>query len=127
MRCGDSQISRRGRNLESDLWVQYNELGGVKDNEVPGITGGSAAYIDARKQLDGDMPQFIHDNTEDEITPFQFINAYLMSKGQAPANLEQFRTLPSSKATGAANRQAHQPDAARRGHQLVGALPQPCQ
>jgi hypothetical protein len=101
---GDAAILRflaAAEILESDLWVQYNELGGVQDNEVPGITGGSAAYIDALKQLDGDMPQYIHDNTEDEITHFQFINAYLMSKGQAPANLEQFRTLPSSKATGA--------------------------
>jgi hypothetical protein len=87
--------------LESDLWVQYNELGGVQDSEVPGITGGSAPYIAALQQLDGDMPQYIHDNTEDEITHFQFINAYLVSRGAESVNLDQFRTLPSSKATGA--------------------------
>jgi hypothetical protein len=87
--------------LESDLWIQYNELGGVQDNEVPGITGGSAPYIAALEVLDEDMPQYIHDNTEDELTHFQFINAYLASKGADTVNLDQFRNLPSSKATGA--------------------------
>src|SRR3989442_6120046 len=47
------------------------------------------------------MPQYIDDNTEDEFTHFTFINAYLVSKGAAPVNLDKFRTLPSSKATGA--------------------------
>src|SRR5205085_2789158 len=82
-------------------WIQYNELGGVQDSEVPGVTGGSAAYIAALEQLDEDMPQYIHDNTEDEITHFTFINAYLMSVGADPVNLDVYRTLPSSKATGA--------------------------
>jgi hypothetical protein len=101
---GDAAILRflaAAEILESDLWIQYNELGGVQDNEVPGITGGSALYIAALEVLDGDMPQYIHDNTEDELTHFQFINAYLASKGAAPVNLDQFRTLPSSTATGA--------------------------
>src|SRR2546428_5004894 len=101
---GDAAILRflaTAEILESDLWVQYNELGGVQDNEVPGITGGSTPYIDALKVLDEDMPQYIHDNTEDEITHFEFINAYLVAKGADPVNLDQFRTLPSSKATGA--------------------------
>src|SRR5262249_3186469 len=48
-----------------------------------------------------DMPQYIHDNTEDEFTHFNFINAYLKSKNAAPVNLDAFRTLPSSTATGA--------------------------
>src|SRR5215831_7479958 len=87
--------------IETDLWIQYNELGGVQDSEVPGMTGGSAAYISALQQLDGDMPQYIHDNTEDEMTHFTFINAYLMSVGASPVNLDVFRTLPSSKASGA--------------------------
>ena len=87
--------------IETDLWIQYNELGGVQDSEVPGITGGSAAYIAALQQLDSDMPQYIHDNTEDEMTHFTFINAYLMSVGADPVNLDVYRTLPSSKATGA--------------------------
>src|SRR5450759_2171034 len=47
------------------------------------------------------MPQYIHDNTEDEFTHFTFINAYLVSKGAQTVNLDRFRTLPSSKATGA--------------------------
>jgi Divergent InlB B-repeat domain len=51
--------------------------------------------------LDEDMDQYIHDNTDDEFTHFTFINAYLASKGAEPVNLDQFRTLPSSKATGA--------------------------
>src|SRR2546423_415234 len=86
--------------LETDLWQQYNELGGIQDSEVPGGSG-SPAYIKALEVLDGDMPQYIHDNTEDEFTHFTFINAYLVSKGAQPVNLDKFRTLPSSKATGA--------------------------
>jgi hypothetical protein len=87
--------------IETDLWIQYNELGGTQDSEVPGITGGSAPYIAALEVLDEDMPQYIHDNTEDEISHFQFINAYLASIGGTPVNLDPFRTLPSSTATGA--------------------------
>jgi hypothetical protein len=47
------------------------------------------------------MDQYIHDNTDDEITHAAFLNAYLASKGAEPVNLDQFRTLPSSQATGA--------------------------
>jgi hypothetical protein len=86
--------------LETDLWQQYNELGGIQDSEVPGGSG-SAAYTQALQVLDGDMPQYIHDNTEDEFTHFTFINAYLRSKGRRTINLDRFRKLPSSKATGA--------------------------
>src|SRR5215467_14379783 len=53
--------------LETDFWVQYNELGGVQDNEFPGGGGsGSSAYTSALQQLDGDMPTYVHDNTDDE-------------------------------------------------------------
>lgn len=86
--------------LETDLWQQYNELGGIQDTEVPGGTG-NAAYTEALKALDEDMDQYIHDNTEDELTHEVFINAYLVSKGAEPINLDRFRTLPSSKASGA--------------------------
>lgn len=86
--------------IETDLWQQYNELGGIQDSEVPGGSG-SAAYIKALQVLDGDMSQYIHDNTEDEMSHFTFLNAYLISKGAEPVNLDKFRTLPSSKATGA--------------------------
>src|SRR5947208_999991 len=60
--------------LETDLWQQYNELGGIQDSEVPGGSG-SAAYIKALQVLDGDMSQYIHDNTEDEFSHMAFINA----------------------------------------------------
>jgi hypothetical protein len=86
--------------LETDLWQQYNELGGIQDSEVPGGSG-SPAYIQALSVLDLDMSQYIHDNTEDEMSHFTFINAYLVSKGAQPVNLDQFRTLKGSQATGA--------------------------
>ncbi|HEY2103671.1 MAG TPA: hypothetical protein VGH08_10505 [Chthoniobacterales bacterium] len=91
--------------LETDLWVQYNELAGIQDSEEPDGTG-NPDFTNAVKQLDGDMDQYIHDNTEDERTHFTFLNAYLMSKGADPVNLDQFRTLTatSSKATGSSQK-----------------------
>src|SRR5262249_50948439 len=100
---GDAAILRflaAAEILETDLWQQYNELAGIQDAEVPGGTG-NTAYTQAILALDTDMSQYIHDNTEDELTHEQFINAYLMAHGAAPANLEPFRRLPSSQATGA--------------------------
>ncbi len=44
------------------------------------------------------------DNTEDEISHFTFLNAYLVSKGARPVNLERFRTLPGSTATGSSGK-----------------------
>ena len=100
---GDAAILRflaAAEIIETDLWQQYNELGGIQDTEVPGGSG-SPLYTAALSQLDGDMDQYIHDNTEDELTHEVFINAYLVSKGADPVSLDRFRTLPSSKATGA--------------------------
>src|SRR2546422_6306876 len=100
---GDAAILRflaAAEILETDLWQQYNELGGIQDSEVPGGSG-SAAYTEALGVLDEDMDQYIHDNTENEFTHFTFINAYLASKGAKTVNLDRFRTLPSSRATGA--------------------------
>ena len=100
---GDAAILRflaAAEIVETDLWQQYNELGGIQDSEVPGGSG-SAAYVDALSVLDGDMDQYIHDNTDDEISHFTFINAYLKAHGAQTVNLDRFRTLPSSKATGA--------------------------
>jgi len=85
--------------LEADFWIQYNELGGIQDSEVPGGSG-SPLYTADIQMLDSDMAQYIHDNTDDEITHHTFLNAYLMSKGAAPANLDPFRTLMGSTATG---------------------------
>ena len=62
--------------IESDLWRQYNELGGVN--------GGNGAYMAALQNLDGDMPQYIADNTDDELSHAAFLNAYLRSKGAPP-------------------------------------------
>jgi hypothetical protein len=85
--------------LEADFWLQYNELAGVQDAEVPGGTG-NELYTEALEVLDEDMAVYVHDNTDDEISHHQFLNAYLVSKGAAPANLDAFRTLMGSTATG---------------------------
>jgi hypothetical protein len=115
---GDAAILRflaAAEIIETDLWLQYAELGGVQDDEVakraskniPGYparaTGGNAPYTQDLSQLDGDMAQYIHDNTDDELSHEVFINAYLASKGADTVNLDRFRTLPSSKADGANN------------------------
>lgn len=42
--------------LETDFWVQYNELGGIQDSEVPGGSG-NPAYTAALEVLDSDMAQ----------------------------------------------------------------------
>ncbi len=104
---GDAAILRflaAAEIIESDLWQQYNELGGVQDSELPGLAGGrggSAPYIAALAVLDPDMSQYIHDNTEDEISHFHFLNAYLASKRVDPVSLDDFHSLPSSRASGA--------------------------
>jgi hypothetical protein len=89
---GDAAILRllaAAEIIETDLWRQYSELGGVQDNEVSGVDGGNPLYMAALRLLDG------------EISHEKFLNAYLMSKGQQPVDLEPFRNLHSSKATGA--------------------------
>jgi hypothetical protein len=100
---GDAAILRflaALETIETDAWQQYNELGGIQDGEVPGGSG-NPDYTSALSVLDSDMPQYVHDNTDDEFTHFTFLNAYLKAHGMAPANLEKFRTLPGSTATGA--------------------------
>jgi Ferritin-like domain len=89
--------------LETDFWVQYNELGGIPDSEVPGGSG-NPAYTAALAVLDADMAQYVHDNTDDEFTHQNFLNAYLASKGADTVNLEPFRTLPGSTATGSSGK-----------------------
>ena len=100
---GDAAILRflaAAEILETDLWQQYNELAGIQDSEVPGGSG-NPAYTEAVAVLDEDMNQYIHDNTDDEFSHFTFLNAYLRAHGVRQVNLDKFRTLPSSKATGA--------------------------
>jgi hypothetical protein len=94
--AGDAAILRflaAAELIETDLWQQYNELGGAN--------GGNPAYIAALSNLDGDMPQYISDNTDDEVSHAAFLNAYLESRGAERVNLDEFKILPSSHATGA--------------------------
>ena len=86
--------------IEADLWQQYNELGGAVDHD-DNPNSGNPSYSAALSNLDSDMPQYISDNTDDEISHAAFINAYLESKGEAPVSFAAFQTLPPSKATGA--------------------------
>jgi hypothetical protein len=81
--------------IETDLWIQYRELGGIEaTNSV------SQPYIDALSQLDGDMPQYISDNTDDEISHAAFLRAFLKSKGHDPVDLSRFATLAPSSVAG---------------------------
>lgn len=96
--------------VEADLWIQYAELGGATNQGLSSIdlqlngkpikTGLSAGYIAALEVLDGDMPQYIADNTDDEISHHQFLNNYLMSKGAPPVDLSRFAVIPPSKVSG---------------------------
>ena len=80
--------------VEADLWQQYAELGGVSN-------GVQNSYQLAFQALDGDGSQYISSNNLDEQSHASFLNAYLISKGEEPVDLDRFRTLPSSQATGA--------------------------
>jgi hypothetical protein len=93
---GDADILRflaAAEIIESDLWSQYAELGGVN--------GGNPAYMTALTNLDGDMPQYITDNTDDELSHAAFLNAYLASKGEKGVDLSKFLQPLGSPATGA--------------------------
>ena len=85
--------------LEADFWIQYNELGGIQDDELPDGHG-NPAYKEALEVIEDEMGDYIHDNTDDEITHHQFLNAYLVSRGASPAVLNRFRTLMGSTARG---------------------------
>jgi hypothetical protein len=101
--------------VEADLWIQYAELGGPTtavagaeglsaiDLQLNGkaiSTGLAPGYVTALQVLDGDMPQYIADNTDDEISHHRFLNNYLKSKGAAPVDLSRFAILPPSQVTG---------------------------
>ena len=79
--------------IETDLWQQYTELGGQDAPE--------SSYRGGLEILDEDQPQYISDNTDDEQSHVDFLNAYLHSKGEKGVNFDAFRTLPSSQAIGA--------------------------
>jgi hypothetical protein len=91
--------------IESDLWIQYAELGGIGNNAPIEVDPNESLnnYQVALSNLDSDGPQYITSNTIDEISHATFLNGYLESKGAAPVNLDEFRTLQGSQATGAQN------------------------
>ena len=104
--AGDAAILRflaAGEALEVDFWTQYNELGGIPDDEVSG-GGRNRAFTRCLTRIDRNFPQYIHDNTDDEISHQNFLNAYLASKGAQTADLEPFRALPGSTATGSSGK-----------------------
>jgi len=94
------QFALTAEQLEADLWQQYNELGGAVDSN-DNANPGNPAYVAALQNLDGDMPQYISDNTDDEISHAAFLAAYLKSKGETPVDLSSFKRLAGSQATGA--------------------------
>jgi hypothetical protein len=118
LKKGDASILRflaTAEIIESDFWEQYWELGGTQLNDFaspdpstgtkPTPTGGNAAYTTALQILDGDMPQYMLDNTDDEFAHANFLLAYLKSKGANTSDLDllvgpHFRTLQGSTATG---------------------------
>jgi hypothetical protein len=88
--------------LEADLWQQYAELGGVTlGTDGTPITQNN--YQLALQFLDGDGSQYITSNTIDELSHATFLNAFLESKGADPVDLDEFRTLQGSTATGSQN------------------------
>jgi hypothetical protein len=91
--------------IEADLWQQYAELGGITPGQLPVETNLNFVpmnnYQAAMMALDGDGPQYISSNNIDEQSHAAFLNAYLQSIGALPVNFDQYRTLPSSQATGA--------------------------
>src|SRR5271169_1023772 len=90
--------------IESDLWTQYAELGGIGNNPPIEIDPQQGAELNpyqmALSNLDPDGPQYIASNTLDEVSHATFLNAYLESKGAQPVDLDKFRTLEGSTATG---------------------------
>ena len=83
------QLLAAAELIETDLWKQYNELGGVNAPD----SGYKAGLV----ILDGDQPQYIADNTDDEISHAAFLNAYLKSKGEQEVDLSHFATLAPSQ------------------------------
>ncbi len=104
---GDTAILRflaAAELIESDLWVQYAELGGIGDNKPievdPNPNPPLNNYQIALSNLDSDGPQYIASNTLDEQSHAAFLNAYLKSRGAEPVDLDEFRTLEGSTAKG---------------------------
>lgn len=93
------QFLAAGEALEADFYTQYNELGGHRDDEVPGGSG-NRIYTQALRRIDPNISQYVHDITDDEMSHRNFLNAYLVANGADPVDMEPFRTLQGSTATG---------------------------
>ncbi|MDQ6705148.1 MAG: hypothetical protein M3Z85_04175 [Acidobacteriota bacterium] len=90
---GDFDILRflaAAETLETDLWDQYWEL-----------AAGNEAYGRALNKIEDELVTYTCDVAANERSHEQLINAFLVANGQAPVLLDDFRTLPSSKAIGA--------------------------
>src|SRR3984885_10907911 len=105
---GDAAILRflaAAELIESDLWTQYAELGGIGNNPPVEVQPTQLnPYQTALSNLDTDGPQYIASNTLDEISHATFLNAYLESRGAEPVNFTPFETLPGSTATGSSGK-----------------------
>jgi hypothetical protein len=109
LNAGDTAILRflaAAEIIESDLWTQYAELGGLTSGQPIEVDPNQTlnAYQTALSNLDGDGPQYITSNTLDELSHAHFLNAYLESRGAEKVNFEQFRTLAGSTATGSSGK-----------------------
>jgi hypothetical protein len=102
---GDAAILRflaAAELIESDLWTQYAELGGIGDNKPIEVDPNQEMnnYQVALSNLDSDGPQYISSNTLDEISHAAFLNAYVESRGAEAVDFDEFRTLEGSSAKG---------------------------
>jgi hypothetical protein len=102
---GDAAILRflaAAELIESDLWQQYAELGGIGNLQPVEVNNSQTLnnYQVALSNLDPDGPQYIASNTLDEMSHAAFLNAYLESRGAHPVDFDEFRTLEGSTATG---------------------------
>jgi hypothetical protein len=105
LNAGDVAILRflaAAELIESDLWTQYAELGGIGNNPPIEVDPNQLLnpYQVALSNLDSDGPQYISSNTLDEVSHATFLNAYLESRGAEPVNFDEFVTLPGSTAQG---------------------------
>jgi hypothetical protein len=106
---GDAAILRflaAAELIESDLWTQYAELGGIGDNKPIEVDPNQEMnkYQVALSNLDSDGPQYISSNTLDEVSHATFLNAYLESRGAEPVNFTEFETLKGSTAKGSSGK-----------------------
>ena len=104
--AGDAAMLRflaAGEALEADFYTQYNELGGIQDNEVTGGCG-NRIYTERLRRIDPNFSQYIHDTADDEISHQNFLNAYLVANGAEAVDMEPFRTVPGSTATGSSGK-----------------------